>query len=556
MTDRKGMSTAVAMTALLLMGIFVFAFATYSRNEVQLVRRAIEHKRAEYLALGGIEWARDQLQKRRWYAAENKYWGVHSETDPFGPGTGRLRVVCEDMRHPEIRQYAFREAAMLSHVNVYSQAVCGRRTVLIYGRFIMSPMPWLRSDTTDGAPDPEDVSSLGEFQAGELPVLVPKFPFEGGFLDGRVESVYVTTGQSVAINAPLVRVMLLGAGEPTEVTAPAPGKVKRVLVKQGDVLPAGAPLVVLEPDDSSASRTVPFTLKTMARITKISESNLAELDVGSPDARETIRAFIEAHSKDFIENHVRTQQLTSGVATNPLPETVSAQNVLRLLPAGSTPAVPDPLAAGNTFIQNRLLGFAWPCTPPEQLEQARRDVNFVLDLQPPKSNPLVRKLFDATGTPYKTSSPVKSIAGPDAGKALLDVTAVPLADSDFVNRAGIYREAQWSHNCRWTGKFATGAGGFDTSTLGPGVTVDGVFYQGVSCSQRPYDRPYILFTEPGGKGKSIKVGHVLNFYRMFFTEAGAVAPTQQIRLDLDIIDRVVYPPPGPTPMGGGAGDFG
>jgi hypothetical protein len=234
---------------------------------------------------------------------------------------------------------------------------------------------------------------------------------------------------------------------------------------------------------------------------------------------------------------------------------VGLQQVLTLLPAPDQPAA-DPTVAGNTFIADRFFQFAWPCTPVEESDAARQAVNFVLDLQPPKSNPLVRQIFAATGTPYNTANPVRSVPGPTAARQLLDVTGVPLSDPDFVNNAGISRAAQWSHSARWSARLNVGEGGFDASTLGAGVNLGGVFYRGASCSQRAYDRPYYLHTEPGGGGKRIKVGHVLNFYRMFFTEAGAVAPTQPIRLDLDIMDRVVNPPPGESPMGGGASDLG
>jgi hypothetical protein len=223
-----------------------------------------------------------------------------------------------------------------------------------------------------------------------------------------------------------------------------------------------------------------------------------------------------------------------------------------MIGAAGTPVKLTGDEARNRFLAEHLKRFSWPGTPPAVRGQARQRINFRLDLQPGVSNDLVRKLFAATGTPYNLPSRTDSVPGPNAADGLLKVTNPDpkSSDSNFIGAATTARCAQISHSVKWTIRFSYAKPGYTDLVL-----VDGVYYSGVTCSQQCHDRPYILYTEPGATGQSLKAAHALNFYKKFYTEGGAVAPTSEIRTDLDILDHINNPPPGPVPAGGGAGDL-
>ena len=160
--NRKGSAIAIAIILGTVFFIAVSALLQHSSGEMKHVKAISAVKKAELLAISGIDWAESQLRVNRWYGTDfvpyeqNK--GKHDtcgikELTPFGSNEGTVTVICEDVANktPGHNMYGMQQIWFLHHINVYALGEFENQKCLVYGRYIISPEPILNSKSTDGA---------------------------------------------------------------------------------------------------------------------------------------------------------------------------------------------------------------------------------------------------------------------------------------------------------------------------------------------------------------------------------------------------------------------
>ncbi|NLI78778.1 MAG: hypothetical protein GX442_20350 [Candidatus Riflebacteria bacterium] len=369
---RSRLGAAVPLVLVLLAGLasIVMGVLRYSGSEVRQVNRLIGEKKAEYLAYAGISWTLEKLRRDRWYQppgnppAKVQRPNSHTEVlEPFGPGNGKITVVCDefgqmgvDVRKSDLYQN-MEKADLLDHIKVYSigEDPLTKSEAMVYGKFIMSPSPYLNSNSTD-AP------TMGQAAGtkGEMVVTIEKAWSQDGEEETNfiVDTVSIKVGDRVDPNKIIAH---LTPGTPRagyQITAswdlkpPFFGTVTSVKAGVGDKLTVGDVFATIK--EESGSSVPSETLKRLVQVKKVDlrslrGKKLTELatvrEVGQEMARE---------SRDLVANASRNrlvrEKLPGAIAGSPLPDKVDRQTVQSLVDGlGSQPAGSYD-AQGNDFI--------------------------------------------------------------------------------------------------------------------------------------------------------------------------------------------------------------
>jgi pyruvate dehydrogenase E2 component (dihydrolipoamide acetyltransferase) len=131
-----------------------------------------------------------------------------------------------------------------------------------------------------------------------------------GLTEGEIARWLVQEGQEVAEDDPLVEIQT--DKTTVEIPSPAAGKVARIMVAEGDIVPVGTVLVVIGEDGAEPARaaSAPARIRATPLIRKIAEElgvDLAEVAGTGPQGRVT-------------EEDVRAAATSGGLAPGPGPE--------------------------------------------------------------------------------------------------------------------------------------------------------------------------------------------------------------------------------------------
>ncbi|RCK81273.1 MAG: Translation initiation factor 2 [Candidatus Ozemobacter sibiricus] len=547
---RRGSAIFMALIMGIVFFMVVSSLLHYLSGERRQVKHVIGKKQAELLAISGIDWADQELRQKRWYQPP---WGTTVtgggrpssglvELTPFGPGMGKVTVVCEDVpaRQPVSNIRNRQQLWLLHHINVFSLGEFGDARCLLYGRFIMSPEPALNDDSTDAVIFADEGTNPDQ--------IVIKLPADSGERL-KVTQILCQPGSPVDINQVLIRLTTEGANPRlVEVRPPAHGVVRLVRCRVGDSVPPGATLVVLDKPGSSARRT----LKRMVRVTRIDEAPWNSLDITDFHDRRALSEYISLLSEVFLLNHGARPDLQKAALAHRhggLPPTMTPEEFLKTFPAGVRNTTRD--RAENEFMADLLRRFTltpakdWPealkktalqldhprMDVPPELRAILQDLNLLnlRDTAPRRDPRLYRprlaldEFLDLLKPAFNQDPEafIKTLSElPDASR-WIEVTK----DPSLRRQPGSHQETERGIRIVKPESEAS-------------ISVDKL--------SKPYD-----FTDPGS-GYQGRAEHVLGFIRKYYSDQGAILPHEPVR-NLEFLDWPLPdpPPPPPPPRQGG-----
>ncbi|MDD3001832.1 MAG: hypothetical protein PHF29_08775 [Candidatus Riflebacteria bacterium] len=397
---RKG---SAIMMAIILGSVFFIAVSgllRHSSSEMKHIKAVSSVKKAELLAMSGIDWAESQLRIGRWYGkdfvpyekniGEYNTFGVKDLT-PFGSGEGDVKIVCEDVANkvPGENMYGMQKIWFLHHINVYALGEYENQRCLIYGRYIISPEPILNSKSTDGA----GYASPEHGIPGAVGVSVAKSTVNGEEIsDYVVKEVKVSQYDNVDVNTVVAILNPLNDPDTNIQLRPSTyGIIAEVKLSVGQTCRAGDNAMILTKsiDTGSYGTATMKTLKKMVRVTKIPLEIWNDLDIEDRNDRYTLSQYINGISGDYLQNfvaHAALEDALEDIGDSKLDKKLNPQKILNKLPAHITNTTRN--RAENTFLAYMIKNFTAPGGTWDKKEKALEKTFLKLDhpktTKPPK----------------------------------------------------------------------------------------------------------------------------------------------------------------------------
>ncbi len=391
--NRKGSAIAIAIILGTVFFIAVSALLQHSSGEMKHVKAISAVKKAELLAISGIDWAESQLRVNRWYGTDfvpyeqNK--GKHDtcgikELTPFGSNEGTVTVICEDVANktPGHNMYGMQQIWFLHHINVYALGQFENQKCLVYGRYIISPEPILNSKSTDGA----GFASPEHGVPGAIAVAAEMTKVNGEDVsDFVVKEIKVYESDSVDENKTLFILNPLGNSDSEIKVHPHTfGQVAEIKVNEGQTVHAGDTLLLLKKSiDTGGSEATMKTLKKMVRITKIPPEIWKDLDIYNRNDRFALSQYITGISDAFLQNFVAHSTLETSLknmGSNKLESKLSSAEVLDKFPIKYSTTTRN--RAENSFLAHMIKNFTAPGGTWERKEKALKSTYLKLDQNP------------------------------------------------------------------------------------------------------------------------------------------------------------------------------
>lgn len=393
--NRKGSAIAVAVILGTVFFIAVSALLTHSSGEVKHVKAISAVKKAELLAMSGIDWAESELRVGRWYGEEfvpyEKHVGKHNSSGmekltPFGSGEGTVKVVCEDVANkiPGSNMHGMQQLWFLHHINVFALGEFENQQCLMYGRYIISPEPMLNSKSTDGA----DFASPEYGLQGAIAVPIREVTISGETVkDFVIKDIRKFSGDKVDVNTVLA--ILTPSNNPDKEIEFKPvtfGEVAEVRMSIGQTCSAGDNLMLLTKaiDNGDGTTSNMKTLKKMVRVTKIPPEIWKEknLDIEDINDRFALSQYITGLSDSFLQNFVAHSSLEDSlkeIGDEKLDKKLSSAEVLEKFPADFSSTTRN--RAENTFLAYMIKNFTAPGGTWDKKEKALNKTYLKLDAE-------------------------------------------------------------------------------------------------------------------------------------------------------------------------------
>jgi hypothetical protein len=318
----KGFALGIVVVFIAFFMIMVFGVMRFSSHEMYSTGQMALQKKAEMLALSGINIADMALDKGRWYQppykpavdldgngeisrAEAESSSLiprpnftYLDVEPNNGEDGAIRIYFQEIAKNGVdltgnRLYAkfgLKTADLLDHIKVYSIGEYSGVRVMIYGKFIMSPSPLLNSPEIDIASHTNFPTT--EFHIiAEPPRLVQEQVDQGmqPFKIGEIKEVLAKAGDRVDPNTRLLVIKDAEVHDPgpnqwisTQLAQPkseAHGTVKSMINPNtgqpwqvGDKTPLPIEVAIINEDSNVGSDIPSQTLKRMTMIMEVPES--------------------------------------------------------------------------------------------------------------------------------------------------------------------------------------------------------------------------------------------------------------------------------------------
>ena len=387
---RKGSAIATAIILGTVFFIAVSALLHYSSSEMRHIKAISAVKKAELLALSGIDWAESQLRVKRWYGTEfvpykhNK--GKHDSygtqyLTPFGEDEGSVTIICEDVANktPGYNMYGMQKIWFLHHINVYALGEYENQKCLVYGRYIISPEPILNSTSTEGA----GFESPQYGAPGAVGVSAIKTIVNGKEVTNFVvKEIKVAEHDNVNINTVVAIVNPIDDPDRNiEVRPTTFGTVAEIKAKKGQTCRAGDNLLILSKSIDAGGTSVSMkTLKKMVRVTKIPPEIWKDLDIDLINDRFAISQYISGISDAYLQNfvaHASLEKSLKNIGDEKFDNKLSASEVLSKFPVNFTSTTRN--RAENTFIAYMIKNFTAPGGTWDRKEKALDETFLKLD---------------------------------------------------------------------------------------------------------------------------------------------------------------------------------
>ncbi len=403
---RKG---SAIMMAMILGSVFFIAVAglmRHSSGEMKHVKAVSAVKKAEMLALSGIDWAESQLREGRWYGTpfveyeknegKHKTYGV-KKLNPFGFGEGNVKIVCEDVANktPQFNAHGMQKYWTLHHINVYALGEYANQKCLVYGRYIMSPEPLLNDNTTDAA----GLSNPEFGIPGAVAITAKVATINEEEVDNFVvKEIKTFVNQKVDMNS--IVAILTPLNDPDsyiEVRPTTSGSIAEIRYEEGETCRAGDNLAILSKAIQTASGPAQNkTLKKMVRITKIEPSIWEKLNIENRNDRYTLSQYIDGMSDVYLQNfisHSALEESLKNVDSKELDKKLDVKKLLKKFPPHVSNTTRN--RAENTFLAYMIQNFTVPGGTWDRKERSL-DRTY-LELDHPKETKIPRDLEDWLG---------------------------------------------------------------------------------------------------------------------------------------------------------------
>lgn len=571
--QKRGIAVPTALVLISVLFIFFTAMMNFSSHEMSNVKLAYEKKRAEYLAYSGLNWAEVKLQAKRWWVNDGfdpskkvpRPTGAAVTHEFFGDGNGKTYIIVEEFASAKpspVKGYS--KIQKLDHIRVFSIGEYKEQRVLVYGKYIMSPEPFLNSDSTEGA----ETQTTASTEEGKVVINIPEPWTQDGDLPELliVKSINVAVGAKVDPNV-ILAVIANHPDDPVQITmtwdikAPAFGTLTKLNCSVGQSVRANDIFGECTDELMVATRSNK-TLKKMVRVTKISDKAITDLDLTDFKVRrEKLDALVKTMSDQYVTNYAKNLPYTEALKTSfgnpPMGEVVKKEEILKRLsnvPGASSLTI---FTAGNKFMENMLEKWTMPGLTAPQREQFPGMSEYHLAIGKSKPRTEIMEVLSHFGRldeivtrPQKNPGLYK-LTSTASFKNIMGISDTSKPSDEFVHDATFLQDAakkitvKFDQGTPWedaTYKDMVANGQINAGDYWYWPSKKGWYTKPVITIE-PAEIPYNFVNKASGKTFTMEVGFVLNYLRKHYDEGMAVPPGGTIRLPSDQQDTPQAPGP-------------
>lgn len=564
---RKGSAIATALILGTVFFIAVSALLQHSSGEMKHVKAISAVKKAELLAMSGIDWAESELRKGRWYGSELKeYKNTIGEHRSFGKmrlsedlnlipdGEGEVTVICEDVANktPGSNNYGMQKIWYLHHINVYALGEFENQKCLVYGRYIISPEPPLNSKLTD-IYDTQENSE----QPGLISVSIPTTSSGNqDVTEYTIKELKAYEGKYVDVNTVLA--LIHPIGEPDKIIKVRPqdfGNVYEVKMQEGQNCSAGEKLLTLSKSINTSEGSASMkSLKKMVRVTKIPLDVWEGLDIENINDRFAISQYISGLSDSFLQNfvaHARLEESIKGLGVEKLDKKISSSDVLTKFPADFTSTTRN--RAENTFLAYMIKNFTAPGENWEEKEKALKKTFLQLD-QPKSTQPPKEYMDWLNELGYPEIIKTKPRVDPryfdpklknDEFMTLLN-PHLNQPPEQFIQTLSQLQDAARNIDIK-EGEYESSENKYDEDENSIEIVDSN---KGIKINVAKETKKY-TFVDPESNF-AIEMQDLMNFIQKYYSDDNCVSPREDVRIN-EFVDWPLPEPPGepPAPLDGG-----
>lgn len=570
---KRGIAIPTALVFISVLFVFLVAMMNTSSHEMANVKQFYEKKRAEYLAYSGLNWAEAKLSSKRWWVNDgfdptkkvSRPTGCAEVKEFFGSGNGKAYIIAEEFESANpspVKGYT--QVQRLDHIRIFSIGEYKDQRVLVYGKFIMSPEPFLNSDSTEGAETQTSVAT----ENGDVLIEVPQPWSQDGpvpeFLI--VKEIRAAVGDKVDPNS-ILAVLGPHPDDPVQITmtwdvkAPAFGTLTKVNYTNGQQI-KGRDIFGECTDELMVSSRSNKTLKKMVRVTKIMDRAITDLDLTDFDIRRTkldkyIKELSDQYVVNFAKNLPFTESLESSFNSPPLGPVVKREEIIKRLSAVPPKSGFSVQTAGNKFMDDMLEKWVMGGLSAPQREKFPAASEYHLAIG--KSQPRIEiievlahfgRLGEITTRPQRNPELYK-LNSTERYKSQMDLSTANKTAEEFIHDAAFLADAAkkitivFDKGTPWedeTFKEMVANGEINESDYWWWPSKSG-WYTKPAITITPAEIPYNFVNKTPEKPLSMEVGFVLNYLRKHYDEGMALPPGNILRAPSDQKDTPQAPGP-------------
>lgn len=444
---KKGFSVPLALVSGGFLAIMISALSFYSQSELKMVKSLLGKTTSEYAAFSGLMYSYEKLcREGRWYQPgmdsltqrglkwKNAWTGMpDSEPMPFASSDSMKVTLFLDEAKAKDKWNLPRSAKklvnqgqgfeLLDHIKVLALGESGGEKSLIFGKYIMMPEPLLNSNSTKGGAD----DPPGEPEQGEYIVRVPPIHSEKTGYGAKVEPGYIWSQDINLTQRCKIKTVLAAAGQKVrmedyvltmntewddgstkgwatqepKLRARYDGKVKQVLVKPGDIVKPGDPLVIIVKDIQQKSTQ--FPLQKMVRVTRIPPEIYRDLNLSKIEDRYKVYEYVGKVRDEYLKNYNAIQDGNLDNKVSSVLETINSGEPRKTVKESEL-GFPDVKAAGNIedggsqFVENLLHNFVPPFgLDPKTAGSFAGSATYRLGVDKREITPQLRELLEIHG---------------------------------------------------------------------------------------------------------------------------------------------------------------
>ncbi|MGM0597484.1 MAG: hypothetical protein ACQES9_10640, partial [Myxococcota bacterium] len=560
---KRGIAIPTALILISVFFIFLVSMMNYSSHEMHSIKRGYEKKRAEYLAYSGLNWAEAKLMTKRWWV-DDGFDPVNKVARPtggalvqefFGPGNGKTYIIAEEFEAANPSPVkGYDSIQRLDHIRVFSIGEYNKQRVLVYGKFIMSPEPFLNSDSTEGA----DTQASASTEEGKAAIEVPK-PWSQ---DGPVPTTMIVKEVNVSVGDkvnPNVILATLGAhpDDPIQITmtwdikAPAYGTLTKINYSPGQKIFAKDVFGECTDELMTTTRSNK-TLKKMVRITKIVNKEITELDLTDFDVRrQKLDKFIARLSEEYVKNYAKNvpyvENLENSFESQPMDSKISKEEVLQRFSSVPGSENISLETAGNNFIDNMVEKWVMPGLSAPQRQKFPEMSEYHLGIGKSKPRPEILEVLahfgrlDEIETRPQRFPELYKLTSTQKYKDLMNFSDISKSTSEFVHDATFLQDGAkkisivFDKGTPWEDgpfKQMVASGTLNASDYWFWNSKNG-WYTKPDITITPVEIPYNFVNKSPDNPFIMEVGYVLNYLRKHYDEGMAVPPGGTIRMPSD-----------------------